>query len=525
MWLINTDSLELDYVENPDNVKYAILSHTWEEEEVNFQEMKLHQATARKKKGFDKIAATCRLAEERGIPYAWVDTCCIDKTSSAALSEAINSMFQWYKDSFVCYAYLSDMSVHDFDKQDNRIKAGFAKCRWFARGWTLQELIAPEILNFYDRDWNLVGSKELYRQEISRITGIDVKVLMNSQLLPNIPVGKRMSWASKRKTTRVEDIAYCLLGIFDVNMPMIYGEGRKAFIRLQEEILKNTDDLSLFAWTAQSEDESGNGQPILPDRYWLGIRGVLAQSPSEFSGCGNLEHINDSSVDIGEFSMTNKGLRIQVVPGTAEEGDSFLTMPLSCTMSPADKNKQEIAIQLQKFKLQYVRHRTFRTFTIPANRTTEKRPPLTVYIKKDVAESSARELYKSQIIHLTYKFRLPPKEQARVIAVYPSLAWNPTSNTLSTPPYGSFISCLEFRMVPRGWNFLVCCVRQLNHNPRGPDMLDNISVVIWSDRDPKTERKMKEVLDLLKNQDQDNRYKIVSTNDCWQRLYALQSSG
>ena len=119
----------------------------------------------------------------------------------------------------------------------------FRRCKWFTRGWTLQELLAPTNLIFFDKEWNLRGLKMDLEEEIEAITGINRWVLNGSTPLSTIPLAKRMSWAAGRQTTRIEDMAYCLLGIFDINMPMIYGEGSRAFIRLQEEILKKNHRL------------------------------------------------------------------------------------------------------------------------------------------------------------------------------------------------------------------------------------------------------------------------------------------
>jgi hypothetical protein len=133
--------------------------------------------------------------------------------------------------------------------------------RWFRRGWTLQELIAPPIVEFYDRNWFEVGTKLSLLGTIAAITRIDIRVLENSQRLDSVNVASRMSWASERKTTRKEDEAYCLMGIFGVNMPLLYGEGHRAFHRLQEEIMKIHDDYTLFAWTVSGTrvtDSVGN---------------------------------------------------------------------------------------------------------------------------------------------------------------------------------------------------------------------------------------------------------------------------
>ncbi|PMD20384.1 HET-domain-containing protein [Hyaloscypha hepaticicola] len=240
MWLLNTTSLELEFFMSSEDHPYAILSHTWEDGEVSFQDMQ-SLPNARTKKGFSKVIETCRLARQWDLSYAWIDTCCIDKSSSAELTEAINSMFNWYKKSAICFAFLSDLSASEDEVQKNELW----RCRWFTRGWTLQELIAPEKVEFYDQRWQWSGTKQSLQQELSAITGIDLEILEDSNLLSTIPVARRMSWASRRKTSRVEDRAYSLLGLFDVNVPLIYGEGPKAFIRLQEEIMKQNNDLSL----------------------------------------------------------------------------------------------------------------------------------------------------------------------------------------------------------------------------------------------------------------------------------------
>jgi hypothetical protein len=244
MHLLNSTTLKLHEFIGRKIPPYAILSHTWDDEEVSFQE--LQSGLAAEKKGFKKIKECCRIAAEDGFEYAWVDTCCIDKTSSAELSEAINSMFRWYRNAEVCYAFLSDVPS-DEDPQEEG--SAFRYSRWFTRGWTLQELIAPAHLTFLGSDWEDIGSKLSLQALVSKITKIDPRALTEgSGYLDGWSVAQRMSWASSRVTTRVEDMAYCLMGLFDINMPMLYGEGDKAFIRLQEEIIRNAQDQSIFAW-------------------------------------------------------------------------------------------------------------------------------------------------------------------------------------------------------------------------------------------------------------------------------------
>ncbi|KAK4450367.1 heterokaryon incompatibility protein-domain-containing protein [Podospora aff. communis PSN243] len=210
---------------------YAILSHTWDqnEPEVLFEDMKRpdHVQMTR----YDKIEHTCRLAIEEGLEWAWIDTCCIDKSSSAELSEAINSMFRRYENSAVCFAHLEDI---DKDEVAADTDAAFKKCRWFSRGWTLQELLAPEKVVFYDKAWKVIGDKATLRLPIQHRTAISEIYLTH----PRVDFRRAQ-----------EDLAYCLLGLFDVNMSLLYGEGDSAFRRLQEEIIKISHDDSLLAWS------------------------------------------------------------------------------------------------------------------------------------------------------------------------------------------------------------------------------------------------------------------------------------
>ncbi|KAK8863208.1 Vegetative incompatibility protein HET-E-1 [Apiospora arundinis] len=255
MRLIHVDTLQLrEFYDETTLPQYAILSHTWSDDEIALQEFEQLVAggssaeTTRAKNGYKKIVAACKAAKELQIYWCWVDTCCIDKKSSAELTEAINSMFKWYMHAAVCLAYLSDLDVMTESQYIRRELPKMMYCRWFTRGWCLQELIAPENLIFYDKEWNTVTTKAEISPYLSDITGIDQGVLQDPTKLPSIPVACRLSWASRRETTRVEDQAYCLLGIFNITMPMLYGEGPKSFLRLQEEILRQDGDLSLFAW-------------------------------------------------------------------------------------------------------------------------------------------------------------------------------------------------------------------------------------------------------------------------------------
>jgi len=222
--------------------RYAILSHTWgkDSDEVTFED--ILEGSGRDKAGYDKIKFCGEQAARDGLHYFWVDTCCIKKSSDAELSEAINSMFRWYQGAARCYVYLPDVPrrVDMGDEPNSRStwKLAFRKSRWFTRGWTLQELLAPEFVEFFSKEKERLGDKESLKQLLNDITGIPLEALQGCHL-SRFPINERMSWAVKRETKRKEDEAYSLLGIFNIHMPLIYGEGKEnAFFRLKEEIEK-----------------------------------------------------------------------------------------------------------------------------------------------------------------------------------------------------------------------------------------------------------------------------------------------
>ncbi|KAK1498329.1 HET domain-containing protein [Colletotrichum tamarilloi] len=278
----------LESFAEPSEIDYAILLHTWESGEVSFQEMSSTAvaSTTKSKAGFDKVAKTCEIAQEKGLGYAWIDTCCIDKSSSAELSEAINSMFRWYQEAKVCLVFLSDLrpEVGSTGPGIHKI-SDLSRCKWFTRGWTLQELIAPAAVEFYDAGWKLRFSKDVWSGRLSTITNIDIDILTFEKELSAVPVAVKTSWAAHRRTTRVEDRAYSLLGLFDIHIPMIYGEGRKAF------------------------------------------QGIFAQELAEFTFCGNDMRCNRLTSDRNEFSITNKGVRFTYVLGVNTDASATWLLP------------------------------------------------------------------------------------------------------------------------------------------------------------------------------------------------------
>ncbi|KAG2035567.1 hypothetical protein BDR03DRAFT_962120 [Suillus americanus] len=343
MRLLHTKKLTL---ETPTDVQpYAILSHRWlvDYEEISFQDLQRMQIPPSEgphdnyaeptfppnvqiKKGFGKFRGACDYAFRAGLEYIWIDTCCIDKTSSAELSEAINSMYAWYQDSAVCYVYLHDVG------DDRNVQSGFEKANWFRRGWTLQELIAPDNIYFFNKDWIKIGSKATFAPILNKITHIRQDILLGNPCNPSI--AEKMSWAAGRETQKIEDRAYSLMGLFGVHMPIIYGEREKAFRRLQLEIMKSSDDQTIFAW----HDSTAHPNPIRN-------RGLLASAPDLFSSDSPAVAINHSHFinnillpivgsrsplrDLPRgYSILNDGIHI-TLPMKKDVGDTWLAV-LKC---------------------------------------------------------------------------------------------------------------------------------------------------------------------------------------------------
>ncbi|KAH9822827.1 het domain protein [Teratosphaeria destructans] len=390
MWLLRTDgSYKLEHFHKPpladllDSLSgrekydgYAVLSHTWGDEEISFSEIHNIEA-AKTKRGFKKVELTCRQANADGLEHAWIDTCCIDKTSSAELSEAINSMFDWYKRSAVCYVYLSDFSlsgrklaswgkyiadsaelheetwakdnpvlethhirkVYDMDVMESRseyfrldadlevegnsgssslnespsvkdLVSRLGESRWFYRCWTLQELIAPNHVAFFDESWTFFGERSMLANVFAAFMVVPRAVLVRSasslrRALDTFNIAAKFSWAYNRHSTRVEDAAYSLLGLFDVNMPLLYGEGSKALVRLQEAIMRSNCDDSILLWREVIPHE-----PLLADEltYWTGANRIVSLPFRSDFAC----------------ESTGNSLRVTVTVTTLPDGSTWI---------------------------------------------------------------------------------------------------------------------------------------------------------------------------------------------------------
>jgi hypothetical protein len=335
--VLDTTSLEFTEFQDLPDKPYAILSHRWGPEEVTFKEYRKMLIWIQDRAGYKKIVDFCQVAKLRGFHYAWIDTCCIDKRSSAELSEAINSMYQWYAESTECYILLQDYRPD--------LQGSFEACEWFGRGWTLQELLAPKHCVFFTAAWKIIGHKHFWDRQhcpceknkntlkhlvcgpdlspqLAAATQIPEHILSGSTPVHAASVALRMSWASQRSTTREEDRAYSLLGIFDINMPLLYGEGVKAFRRLQEEIIRTSKDSSIFCFGLANPSVRSNS--------------VLAESPAQYS---HSHHIIKGIFPFDEpYSITRTGLRIVTYPykgvwrqskGGLAAGHTFYAIPLA----------------------------------------------------------------------------------------------------------------------------------------------------------------------------------------------------
>ncbi|KAH6653642.1 kinesin light chain [Truncatella angustata] len=264
---------------------YAILSHTWGANEVVFGDLARPEDEWQHKHGYEKIEFCTKQARQDGIQYFWVDTCCIDKSDSIELQTAINSMFRWYRDAKRCYVYLADVSrtvVSGPRQSTTPWEADFRNSRWFTRGWTLQELIAPKTVDFYSKEGSWLGDKRSLELQICDVTNIPVKTLRGAPL-SDFTVSEREAWAGNRQTKYEEDMAYSLLGIFDVYMPLIYGEGREnARKRLREEVQKATQGTQRegFSITLSLSD--------VPEiQYFVAREGELAEMRRTLSSDGS----------------------------------------------------------------------------------------------------------------------------------------------------------------------------------------------------------------------------------------------
>ncbi|KAF7502245.1 hypothetical protein GJ744_006300 [Endocarpon pusillum] len=356
MRLLHVTKLKLKEFFDENVPPYAILSHRWGPDEVSYQDFMggFKQDGA----GYKKIEKCCAYAatniktidlsdlpqRREDIPdsdwvwvvtpiyWVWIDTCCIDKSSSAELSEAINSMYHWYAESRACYAYLSDVTKSD---GINQTLSELQNSEWFKRGWTLQELLAPMDLVLLDKNWTELGTRSHLLAHVAQATGIAEErlELCWSNKASGVSVAERFSWAAHRKTTRVEDVTYCLLGLLGQNMPLLYGERDKAFLRLQLEIIRSSNDESVFVWPSGDRRHMG----LIAHHPWK-FASKYSTQKGEFSKIKGLQR--------PPYAITNQGLQLRV-PAKLSERSSFL-LPLNCQHYEGAELKGAYAIPIHE---------------------------------------------------------------------------------------------------------------------------------------------------------------------------------
>ena len=366
MRLINTQNFERSAFAH--NIpQYAILSHRWEAEEMRYRDYQpaLLRGSRRQDRrhkfwpSVRKIQGACARARQQGLGYIWIDSVCIDKSSSEELRFSISSMFNWYHDATLCITFLGDVSGkrrgNDVFRSDcvERRKTGQASL-WFERAWTLQELLAPQSMAIFDRDWRYIGTRDGLARSISKVTGIDRRYLLDkgcrSLAFREASVATKMSWMAGRTATFIEDIAYSLQGIFGISMEPVYGEGPNAFIRLQELLMMRSDsfDESLFAWELpptnhlkcyrryqQCRNVDGTSTirevvPFVQQSRW----GFLAPSPDCFVSTRRMVIVPKKVATRlgGGFNRTHQGI--------------FITIPLKEAQRSFGRDRREINLPL-----------------------------------------------------------------------------------------------------------------------------------------------------------------------------------
>ncbi|TBU54321.1 heterokaryon incompatibility protein-domain-containing protein [Dichomitus squalens] len=443
--LLNTRTGKFETFTDPQTVDYAILSHVWTKEtsgrlaEQDHQDIiRLQQQSSDPNSSIlvnerlsPKIRQACELAKADGYEWIWIDSCCIDKVSSTELSRSINSMYDWYRYASICYAHLADVDDGDAaatDAPDRPSEAQIVRFRqsaWFTRGWTLQELIAPSMVVFLSKNWRRIGTKHTLAAVIEDVTSVDRQVLRGQRPLSDVCVAQRMAWAWNRRTTMEEDKAYCLVGIFGVQLAPMYGEGHNAFVRLQEEILKHIPDQTIFAWgdTMELRDlrsalRAGelprafprqhlvpqSDSPPLSDSY------LFASSPQKFLRASAGLALQSLSPDLGagnaEYTITPYGIRatFPLMPVDPDhEDDSRTSEYFLALLGCRDQLKgRSVALLLRKLNNAFI-PASSRSVGVKFDSVTAKETTYIRLVLLDEAEARIGQKALSSIIYVPYR--------------------------------------------------------------------------------------------------------------------------
>lgn len=435
MRLVNVRTFKLKEFGEDDVPPYAILSHTWGPQEASLRDLqKATSISIKTNRIYRKIVCACFQARKDCLQWLWVDTVCIDSTSSIDVQEAVNSAFNWYRRSEMCYVYLDDLDGSCPLLSDTAIEASgrpgqqnhripfwaqsMATCRWFTRGWALPELIAPVGIKFFGKTWRLVATKAKLVRYLARITGIDAGVLTHARKIGLVSIATRMSWAANRRTTRVEDRAYSLLGIFGVSMPIVYGEGNRAFARLQEEIMKFSNDQSIFAWSSEKPDGTV----------------LMADSPDDFA-------LSRGIVVWGRpksFQLTNQGLRA-TLPVIFEQRKHETGLLAVLNLRHEDDLRGALALRLRQYP------GNFDQFYLASGDGTEDKDASRLV----VVDADTLKTAEMRVVEITRRRESPQWQRSKfllrtthsdsgepdtqVLRLQPAEYWNPQTSVLVSP--------------------------------------------------------------------------------------------
>lgn len=349
-WLINTATCQIE--KDVPVETYAILSHHWAgDDEIKFNTLRPGDLQRSK-----KIRGAIEIAKAANYPYIWIDSVCMDKSNAVETSTNINSMFDYYQNAEVCITYLSDVDTtktrlrkfeKDTDARQNSV--------WFTRGWTLQELLASPYMWFYDKNWQFIADKEdeSVKKELQAATKIDPSFLNGDLAFRSASVATRMSWMAGRTTTRTEDIAYSMLGILGISMEPQYGEGVRAFLRLQKTLLDGDKDESIFAWTW---NKVGLGcYSSLAETPWVpNSWGLLAPSPDCFAESANVILPAKKSREEREYTWVQNGVQFKVPQKSGTDVTNWFGLPrkeikfaLNCLVDNKTERKPTVVIHLK----------------------------------------------------------------------------------------------------------------------------------------------------------------------------------
>ncbi|KAI6007493.1 hypothetical protein EDC04DRAFT_2611339 [Pisolithus marmoratus] len=350
MYLLNVATQQLEDIH--ELRPYAILSHALQAGETVY----FHQVgteSVRMQPGYEKVETCCEPARQGGLKYIWTDTCCANANNSAAYTETTTLAYTWYQQAHVCYTYLDDVD----GSEDSREKhSTFKRSRWFRLTWTLGELSAPKHVLLRERLDN-------DRNEGRPFECIHRDALEYPERVPCFSIATRMSWARGRTSTKHEDRVYALMGLFGVNLPILYGEGEtRTFLKLQNEILKTTDDQSIFAW------HSAGGASTSSEYH---SSGLLADTSKCFADCGNIqqipydqwsrycaEHFCSKNAAYPQLDILPSCRGVQATLPVRQRGlGGGLDALLACARGPAVWNGSEYVADLNKADPIYIRLR------------------------------------------------------------------------------------------------------------------------------------------------------------------------